>query len=246
MICSFNRVDEFNVFFDLVSNSCETIELNFNPEGVIANVLNKSHVCFYNLKINEYFFIDYNVKENISLLIDCNEFHAIIKQLKNYNTIVLNKEENILEIIGLKEDNRIRFTLHLIDDNYSSPVPPAIDYTANCEIPLSDLKNASEIIEKVCKTDRFKVICSETKGFEISSPVDAMTGYNQTIHANITGDGEIVVNNSYISELNKLSKLNKNIEFKLGDGNIPLGWSISNEVEDIIINGLIAPILEEE
>ena len=73
-----------------------------------------------------------------------------------------------------------------------------------------------------------------------------MTGYNQTIHANITGDGEIVVNNSYISELNKLNKLNKNIEFKLGDGNIPLGWSVNNEFDDIIINGLIAPILEEE
>ena len=50
MICSFNRVDEFNVFFDLVSNSCETIELKFNPDGLNANVLNKSHVCFYNLK----------------------------------------------------------------------------------------------------------------------------------------------------------------------------------------------------
>ena len=78
-------------------------------------------------------------------------------------------------------DNRIRFTLHLIDDNYSSPVPPAIDHTANCEIPLSDLKNATEILEKVCKTDRFKVICSETIGFEISSPIDAITGYNQTL-----------------------------------------------------------------
>ena len=73
-----------------------------------------------------------------------------------------------------------------------------------------------------------------------------MTGYNQTIHANITGDGEIIVNNGYISELNKLNKLNKNIEFKLGDSNIPLGWSINNEFDDIIINGLIAPILEEE
>ena len=72
-----------------------------------------------------------------------------------------------------------------------------------------------------------------------------MTGYNQTIHANITGDGEIVVNNDYISELNKLNKLNKNIEFKLGN-NLPLGWSINNEFDDIIINGLIAPILEEE
>ena len=42
MICSFNRVDEFNVFFDLVTNSCETIELKFSQEGVNANVLNKS------------------------------------------------------------------------------------------------------------------------------------------------------------------------------------------------------------
>ena len=37
----------------------------------------------------------------------------------------------------------------------------------------------------------------------------------------------------------------KNIEFKLGN-NFPLGWSISSAVDDIIINGLIAPILEEE
>ena len=53
------------------------------------------------------------------------------------------------------------------------------------------------------------------------------------------------MNNGYISELNKLNKLNKNIEFKLGN-NLPLGWSINNEFDDISINGLIAPILEEE
>ena len=58
MICSFNRVDEFNVFFDLISNSCETIELKFNlnvsqvsciksKNDINSSTLLKLHIIIY-------------------------------------------------------------------------------------------------------------------------------------------------------------------------------------------------------
>ena len=43
MICSFNRVDEFISFFDLIHDTCDTLRLNFNYDGLNVNVLNKSH-----------------------------------------------------------------------------------------------------------------------------------------------------------------------------------------------------------
>ena len=63
MICSFNRVDEFISFFDLIHDTCDTLKLNFNYDGLNVNVLNKSHVCFYELNVKKEYFIDYNVKD---------------------------------------------------------------------------------------------------------------------------------------------------------------------------------------
>ena len=42
MICSFNRIDEFNVFFDLITNSCETIELSDLIDEIIIEAYNKT------------------------------------------------------------------------------------------------------------------------------------------------------------------------------------------------------------
>ena len=59
------------------------------------------------------------------------------------------------------------------------------------------------------------------------------------------GHGEVIVNTSYLTELSKLKKINTMVKIRLGN-TIPLSWSISDDLDDITANGLIAPILEEE
>ena len=245
MICSFNRIDEFISFFDLIHDTCDTLRLNFNDGGLNVNVLNKSHVCFYELNVKKEYFIDYNVEDIDNVIIDCAEYYNVLSKLKGYDTIVFNLEDGYLEILGLKEDNRIRFMISLIGADYSSPEPPKLDYNCWCEVQLSDLKNASDILEKVCKIDKFRIIYDETTGFQISSSNESMTGYNQTLMVNGDGQGEVIVNTSYLTELSKLKKINTTVKIRLGN-TIPLSWSISDDFDDITANGLIAPILEEE
>ena len=245
MICSLNRIDEFISFFDLIHDTCDTLRLNFNNDGLNVNVLNKSHVCFYELNVKKEYFIDYNVEDIDEVIIDCAEYYNVLSKLKGYDTIVFNLEDGHLEILGLKEDNRIRFMISLIGADYSSPQPPKLEYNSWCEVQLSDLKNASDILEKVCKTDRFRIIYDETTGFQISSSNESMTGYNQTLMVNGDGQGEVIVNTSYLTELSKLKKINTIVKIRLGN-TIPLSWSISNDFDDITANGLIAPIMEEE
>ena len=245
MICSFNRVDEFISFFDLIHDTCDTLRLNFSYDGLYVNVLNKSHVCFYELNVNKEYFIDYNVEDINEVIIDCAEYYNVLSKLKGYDTIVFNLEDEHLEIIGLKEDNRIRFMISLIGADYSSPEPPILDYNSWCEVQLNDLKNAIDILEKVCKTYKFRIIYDETTGFQISSSNEPMTGYNQTLMVNGDGQGEVIVNTSYLTELSKLKKINTTVKIRLGN-TLPLSWLISDDFDDITANGLIAPILEEE
>lgn len=245
MICSFNRVDEFISFFDLIHDTCDTLRLNFSYDGLNVNVLNKSHTCFYELNVKKEYFLDYNVEDIDEVIIDCAEYYNVLSKLKGYHTILFNLEDGHLEILGLKEDTRIRFMISLIGVDYSSPEPPKLDYNSWCEVQLNDLKNASDILEKVCKTDRFRINYDETTGFQISSPTESMTGYNQTLIVNGDGHGEVIVNTSYLTELSKLKKINTTVKIRLGN-TLPLSWSISDDLDDITANGLIASIMEEE
>ena len=131
MICSFNRIDEFISFFDLIHDTCDTLRLNFNYDGLNVNVLNKSHVCFYELNVKKEYFLDYNVEDIKEVIIDCAEYYNVLSKLKGYDTIVFNLEDGHLEILGLKEDNRIRFMISLIGADYSSPEPPKRIYSSS-------------------------------------------------------------------------------------------------------------------
>lgn len=245
-LCSYNRINEFNCFFDLVNDNCDTIELCFDLTGLSVNVLNKGNVCFYKLMVYQNFFLEYNVSDPVSLTLDCNEFYSVLKQLKGYECIVLDTEENILEVIGMKHGgNKVRFTLSLIEDSYSSPTPPQIEYDNYFTVELTDLKAAAETLGKVCKTDRFKVLFDDSSRVKIVSPGTVITGYDQTLIVDGEGNGEVVVNTKYISDLGKLGKINKLVMLELGNS-IPLSWCIDGESKDIRVSGLIAPILEEE
>ena len=48
-----------------------------------------------------------------------------------------------------------------------------------------------------------------------------------------------------VEELSKLKKINTTVKIRLGN-TIPLSWSISDDLDDITANGLIAPIMEDE
>ena len=134
----------------------------------------------------------------------------------------------------------------LAEDYGDSPVPPDIDYPSEFTIDLNALKQPVEDLDKIVKTDKFKMVLDNDECIVVA-PTDAMTKYSNSIR--VESDNDKVVSSTYnidyIGSLQKLSKISNSVLIKLGE-QLPCTWIIVSPDDLVKVSGLIAPIIEEE
>ena len=205
--------------------------------------MNNSHVAFYDVEYSKDFFDDYQVDDVESVLIFVEDFYNILKSSTKNDVMSLSSQESSLIISFENESNRRVFEIPLGEDYGQSPVPPSIDYQGSVMVSLEDLKAPVNDLDKIIKTDRFKMILNNNS-LKIISPEDSLTQYKHEIDVESNNTGNVIINIDYISQLLKLDKVNKVVELKIGNG-IPLSWNITSPMEDVKMSGLIAPIIED-
>ena len=244
MLLELSNIELFTPFFDLIHDTADTIELRILQDKLVCSLLNKSHVAFYNVEYDKYFFDVYDIEDVDSIFISVNDFYNILKSASNNDTLILTLEEFHLKCVFESNDNRRVFELPLIEDYITSPDPPSIDYDGWLEVSLNQLKKSCNDLDKIVRTHKFQI---NAEGYKISikSSVDSFMNYVQELPStSLNVNGGAVVDLNYINELNKLSKINDYVELGLKD-DMPLSWKVCSIDESIKINGLIAPILEE-
>ena len=234
----------FKSFIDLVVDSTKTIELMFNQNELTVSLLNNSHVCFYDAVFKKEFFDYYKVDGAESIVVDTGDLFKILKSSKATDELQMESDDaHLLMRFESKDGNRRIFELPLIDLEYESPKPPQVPHDLDFLVEISKLIQCSSDLDKIVNTDRFKFVVSDD-GVSVTAPDDSMTGYRCELDETIIGDCSVNVNTSYVSGLNKLSKVNGIVELGLGS-NVPLSWKISSKTEDVVFKGLIAPIIED-
>ena len=243
MLLEITDIVPLKTFFDIIYDSSSIIELRLDQFKCKISLLNNSHVAFYDVEYSKDFFNTYQVDDIESVLIFVEDFYKILKSATKDDIMTLSTNESNLIITFENKSNRRVFEIPLGDDYGQSPTPPSIDYNGSIMVSLDDLKAPVHDLDKIIKTDRFKMILNENV-LKIISPSDSMTQYSQEIEVESNINGNVIVNIDYISQLLKLNKVNKVVEFKIGNG-IPLSWNITSPMEDVKMSGLIAPIIED-
>ena len=241
MLLEISDVDVWKNFFDLIHDSASVVELKLDQEKCGISLLNNSHVCFYTIEYGKGFFEEYSVDGAESVLLFVADFYNILKTVKNGDVLELSSDDSNLKIVIEHDDNRRVFEIPLAEDYGDSPTPPKIPVSVEFEILLKDLKQPCTDLDKIVKTDRFKMVVSDEL-LEIVSPNDAMTQYNQRLIIDNTGSATSIVNLGYVEDLQKLSKISNTVKLGLGN-DMPLVWSM--ESVDVKVEGLIAPIIED-
>lgn len=231
-------------FFDIIYDSANIVEMKLDTSKLSISLLNNSHIAFYNLEMSKEFFGDYVIDGAEEILIFVDDFYKILKSATKDDVLFLETTDNHLVCKFEHDNNRRVFELPLAEDYGESAVPPSIDYKGVFDLLLNDLKQPCNDLDKIIGTDRFKMI-TQDQVLTIVAPTDSMTAYNQMIDIDSDALCNVVVNLEYVKQLLKLSKINKVVTLKMGDG-IPLSWSINSPDELVCINGLIAPIIENE
>lgn len=244
MLLKIYDIDSWKNFFDLIYDNATIVELKLDQEKCSISLLNNSHVCFYNIEYNRDFFEEYVIDENESVLLFVADFYNIIKTANKNDTLELSSDESTLTIILEHDLNRRVFEIPLADDYGDNPTPPDLPVDISFEVDLKELKQPCIDLDKIIKTDKFKMKIDD-EVLSVVSPNDSMTQYKQEIIVDNEGHASTIVNLNYILELQKLSKINTLVKFGVSD-NMPLTWNITSVDEDVKAKGLIAPILEEE
>ena len=202
-------------------------------------------MAFYSLEIAREFFGDYSIQDNESILIFVEDFYKIIKTAKSNDVLIMKSDNAYLDCTFEHDGNRRVFEIPLAEDYGDSPLPPMISYPVEFTVSLSDLKQPCEDLDKIIKTDRFKM--EVEKGFlNVVSPDEAMTRYENSIITDNPYELRVssIFNIQYILALQKLSKISKEVLFKVGD-DIPLTWIMTSPDDLVKVSGLVAPIMEE-
>lgn len=244
MLLKICDVDSFKAFFDLIYDSTNIVELKLDQEACRMSLLNNSHVCFYECEYQSDFFVEYQVDNIESVLLFVADFYNIIKTAKSSDMIELSTNDYSLKIVIEHDSNRRVFNIPLAEDYDDTPTPPSLDYNGSFTVSVKDLKQPCVDLDKIIRTDRFKMITRQGE-LHIVSPNDSMTKYEQLIPIDADVTACSIVNLHYINDLQKLSKINNNVELFIGD-NIPVSWQIVDCSGVITVKGLIAPIMEEE
>lgn len=231
-------------FFDLIFDSSSEVELKLDQDKLSISLLNDSHIAFYNIEFDEAFFDEYSIEENgESVLIFVEDFYKILKSSNKDDVLTIETDDNSMKCIFEHDLNTRMFELPLSEDYRDTPQPPLIDYDGEFIVSLSDLKQPCADLDKIIKTDRFKMVVKDGE-MDVLSPADVMTKYSQRIPIDTSIDATTTVNLGYIQDLQKLSKISNLVTLKIGD-NIPLTWCMESYDGLVKVGGLVAPILEE-
>ena len=244
MLLKISDIDSWKNFFDLIHDSTTVVELKLDQEKCGMSLLNNSHVCFYMVEYARDFFDEYQVDGAESVLLFTSDFYNIIKTAKKNDELEISNDDALLKIVLEHDANRRVFEIPLAEDYGDSPTPPSIPYNGEVSVSLKDLKQPCVDLDKIVGTDKFKMKLDDGL-LSILSPNDTMTRYTQTIEVDTSLNEESIVNLNYILDLQKLSKIDDTVTFKVGT-DMPLTWNVTSPDEFVKVSGLIAPILEED
>lgn len=171
------KIEKFVGLFQLLKNWGSLLNLQFKPEELYIQLMDKSHVCLSNIVVKKDWFSEYTIGKNISqtsVCVDANYFCLIINQSLKYQKLEISADdvdpEKIFISILSKKDNYNHFyELNAMDFDQELLEIPETEYDVEFEI------DSKKIIELVTELSVFgedlHILCSEEK-IELSTNGD--------------------------------------------------------------------------
>lgn len=240
MIVGVDDISIFKIFFDVIYEETEAVELACNTAGMKVSILDKSHTCFYEVFYDNSFFDLFDVDGAEVIVLDIDDLTKILKNTHKEDYLTLSSDDDRVVAKFEHDGNRRVFELVQLADFMESPVPPELTTTCTVELGLDDLSQSLKDFE-VFKSGSCHMVVGDE--FTISSKSDASMRYNYTVDAEHEGTGDAYYTVDYLKNIVKFKKLDKNVTLMFGD-TLPLKWVVKNNW--VTVSGLIAPRIEED
>ena len=245
MILEIDNFEEFKVFFDVIYDLTELIELQVFPTHMVCSILDKSHSRFMSVEYKKEFFALYEVEDVESVTLFAEDMHKIIKSVSKIENVILETNDSYLvcRIEGQNGNFRV-FEFVLPADHIESPHPPNVSLPVRLYIPIKDLKQPIKDLKIIGSNE----IMFTVNGSQLNITAGIETSANYTSVIPLKEDYESHSSKftlDYIEQLMKFEKVSSWVEFKMGQ-DYPLLYAFDDDIMGVKVQGLIAPRIEVE
>lgn len=221
------KKEVFVSIFSLLKNTSSQINATFYADKLHIQGMDKSHVCLFDLIINQEWFNSYLVDKMTKCCFDTNTFYSMIN-IKNEEQILniklLSNDELTIELVnndGEKKDYNKYFTLPLLETEYDELSIPSPDYDAEFSLTskktseiFSQLKNFGDDINIICSDDFIDLKTKSNSGeMRVNIPVDDMSSYSVIEGEQVSLTYSLI----YINTMCITNKLTNEIDFSLSN-----------------------------
>ena len=211
-----NKKDLFIALFQTLKNCSTLINIKFEKEKLHIQGMDKSHICLFNVNIQNNWFDEYEILETKHICIDCNIFHMIVSNKNDGLDIVLRSENedylnvDLITVENSKGDFNKYFKIPLAEFEYDEMELPNFDYDAEfsisskkiCEI-FSQMSIFGSDINIKCDEEKISLVTNGSTGeMLVNILIDDLNEYS------IVEDEHIDLNYS-LSYINKMCLTNK-------------------------------------
>ena len=240
IVCS--DINIFKSSFEAISKIVNEIQMEIDSDGLRVNAIDPSHTTFVNLDIKEIEFDIFECEKPRSIFFNTDEFLKYLKRINKDSLLEIKVDENYLIIHSEGSTNKT-FKLKLMENDYTVPSLPQIDYEMEFEI----------------STKLFKEICNDIVEFSPRMKISNDGNFIRFIAFGDFTDAEIeyIYQNkvtekySAVYDMNKIKDMMKADKFAtktyIHYGNdMPVLIEMKSENENQCLNFILAPRIEED
>lgn len=254
IISNKNKKDLFVSLFQVLKNCTTLVSVIFETDKLHIQGMDKSHVCLFDVNIQQKWFDEYVVEEKTNVSFDTNIFHLITSTKQESHDIIIHKiDEDYLNIDLVSKEHakgefNKYFKISLTDYEYQLMNVPDVYYDAEfsisskkiCEI-VSQMMTFGTNINIKCSEEKIDLITNGITGeMLVNIPIEDLTEYS------IVEGEEIKLSYSlnYIHKMCLTNKISNEINFFIS-GNYPtkIQYALG---DDSYIIFFIAPKISDE
>lgn len=206
------------------------------------NALDRSHITFVGLNLEPTVFDEFECTTPLELCIDTSEFMQVLKRIKKGELLRLEEDEGNIIITFLGESTR-RFRIKLIDLDYDSPTPPALNPPCSINIMSNLLKDCLVDMELFGDVINYRVdeeyFYAETNGEFGDSEFKYLHG--ELVNESVSSSFSI----EKLKDILSASKFSETVEILLGN-DMPLLLKFELDTGDGELKYLLAPRLSAD
>ena len=254
-ICDKKKKEIFVSLFQVLKNCSSLISTTFETEFAHIKGMDKSHVCLFDVKINQKWFTNYEIEKTIKICFDSSVFHSIISTKSDNQDLIIKMDNDNPDILHInfesqeikKGDFKKTFKMPLVEYEYEEMIIPTVDYDAEFSLSskqitdmFSQLSNFGNDIIINCSEEDISLTTNGITGeMRVDIPIDDLTSYS------IIESGKIILTYSltYINKMCITNKLSNDVDFSLSnDCPMKISYSLGDDSSMIFF---IAPKLNE-